>query len=79
MKYIGVLLALCCCVVLTGCMDDADKSQQGIERVSKYQGVTGARTDSGGYFRYEIEQGTISCREHASRSELACWKVQPKE
>ena len=42
--------------------------------VSKYDGVTNVREVAGGYIMYEIESGTVTCREHRSRSELACWK-----
>jgi hypothetical protein len=42
--------------------------------VSKFDGVTNVRGVDGEYIMYEIESGTVTCREHRSRSELACWK-----
>ncbi len=56
------------CVVLTGCNDRT-------ETVAKFEGVQDVRETSGGYITYTIENGTVKCREHRSRSELTCWKM----
>jgi regulator of protease activity HflC (stomatin/prohibitin superfamily) len=42
--------------------------------VARYDGVTDVREISGGYITYKIENGTVTCREHSTRSELTCWK-----
>ena len=64
-----LLIALLSAVMLQGC---SRTSRADI--VSKYDGVTNVREVAGGYIMYEIESGTVTCREHSKRSELACWK-----
>lgn len=48
------------------------------ERVAKYREASDVRIVSAGYFHYTIEGGAVTCREHRSRSELACWNTVPK-
>ncbi|MCK4704694.1 MAG: hypothetical protein KAT90_04360 [Gammaproteobacteria bacterium] len=54
--------------LLTACGDPRG------EAVAKYEGVSNVRETAGDYIMYEIEKGTVTCREHVQRAELACWK-----
>jgi hypothetical protein len=60
-------MAMLTTVFLTGC-------QPYYEAVAKRESVTNLRIKDGGYIMYEIENGTVTCREHTVRSELTCWK-----
>lgn len=53
-------------VLLLGC----DRT----ELVRNYGYTSDVREMAGGYIMYEIENGTVTCREQKYRSELACWK-----
>ncbi len=70
MRYLA-LVTIAFSTALAGC-----DSQ--IERVAKYRDASDVRAMSAGYFHYTIEGGAVTCREHISRSELACWNTVPK-
>ena len=42
--------------------------------VGQYDYTSNVRETAGGYIMYEIEGGTVTCREHKNRSEMSCWK-----
>jgi hypothetical protein len=44
------------------------------DTVSKFAGVSNVREVPGNYIMYEIENGTVTCKEHKHRPELTCWK-----
>lgn len=67
------------CVLLAGCEESFVASTRRVpslqfEKRSHSPGVSNARYVGSGYMHYEIEDGTVTCREHTTRSELACWK-----
>jgi len=62
------LLLLTTVLLLTGCGD------QRYDSISNQQGFDNVRKVSDGYIMYEIENGSVTCREHRRRAELACWK-----
>lgn len=37
-------------------------------------GVENVKSVGRGYWEYTLDNGTVKCREHQSRSELTCWK-----
>lgn len=61
------IVVLLTATLFTGCKEYA-------ETVAEREGVTNFRHKSGGYMQYDIENGTVTCREHTTRSELTCWK-----
>jgi len=63
LNLITVLVVLSC---ITGC----NRS----DAISKFAYTDNVRETAGEYIMYEIEQGTVTCREHRTRAELACWK-----
>jgi len=64
LKFVLVCLAV---IALAGCDDYTTMLNQ-------TAGYSNARDVGRGYVMYEIEGGTVTCREHSSRSELTCWK-----
>lgn len=62
LSYVFLLSMLC-----FGCSSRSDE-------VKKFDGVSEVSETSGGYIMYKIENGSVTCREHNRRSELACWK-----
>ena len=66
MNKIILTILLVSSMLLIGC--DRSKS------VMEYAGVSDVKNVDGGYIMYKLERGTVSCREHKTRSELACWK-----
>ena len=65
------LVTIAASIILVGCNGSAD-------RVSRYGEVSNVRHMSGGYIHYNLEGGAVTCREHAHRSELACWNTVQK-
>jgi len=61
---LGLLMLL---VVLSSCEDvvETRRYTKGIDNVVEKRGH---------YLHYTIESGTVTCREHLKRAELACWK-----
>lgn len=53
--------------LFTGCKEYS-------ETVAEREGVSNFKNKAGGYMQYDIENGTVTCREHKTRSELTCWK-----
>jgi hypothetical protein len=57
-------------LMLYGCGLETQES-----KVTQYEEVTNVRKVSGGYIHYEIENGTVTCRERIKRNnQLTCWK-----
>lgn len=54
-------------LLLVGCDSTA-------EYRAKQPGASGVREIGQGYFQYDIENGTVTCREHRLRSEFSCWR-----
>lgn len=61
------------CLSLVGCGSEYDTNKR-VKAVSSYDYVTNVRVTAGGYIMYEIEDGTVTCREHSRRAELSCWR-----
>ena len=39
----------------------------------QYSDVSNVRPSSRGYILYDIENGSVTCREHSKRNEMTCW------
>lgn len=62
MKYVVAIIAA---VMLTGCYED---------KLARDHTITNLTVAPRGYVMYDIENGTVRCREHTTRSEMTCWK-----
>lgn len=79
MKYILIaLLGLALAGCDNGTRDDTRGASYAKE-LSKRTDYINPRDGGNGYVMYEIERGAVTCREHARRSELTCWKRQTNE
>lgn len=75
MKTIALTtIVLLAAVLVAGCNDDSDRAQRYGERLTTKYGYADVKPAGRGYIHYTIENGTVTCREHARRSELTCWK-----
>jgi hypothetical protein len=67
-RVLAIGAALAMSLTLVGCVETyeevlkADASLSNVRKVPR------------GYIMYEIEDGTVTCREHTQRTELTCWK-----
>lgn len=76
MKYFLIaLLGL----ALAGCDDTDTRGASYAKRLSEHTDYINPRDGGNGYVMYEIERGSVTCREHSKRSELTCWKRQTNE
>ena len=56
-------------LIFSGCDSTTTKRQN-------TEGIENVKTVAGRYLHYTIENGTVQCREHLSRSELTCWNIK---
>lgn len=69
-------------LVLVGCEDGTRNDTRGATYANWLHTKTNyinPRDGGNGYAMYEIEHGTVTCREHSKRSELTCWKRESNE
>lgn len=63
------LIGFCFAFLVCGCDDD----DRHMNKIKCYSYTSNVREVDGGYIMYDIERGTVTCREHKKRAELACW------
>lgn len=79
MKYILIILLG---LALAGCDNGSRTDTRGASYATQLRAKTdyiNPRDGGNGYVMYEIERGTVTCREHSKRSELTCWKLETNE